>query len=398
MHIFDLLNFSSHITALARERRSPTPTARANLSTVYASRRISLSRANGSTTMDPLQASFDGAVWFVNTKTPERKPRIALLPAQKLQLYGLFKVATAGPKTPSKTASQQVNGDAWAAASHLTKQEAMMAYVELLHASEPSWRAKAAAAGCPTLIAAATTSTAVWTPSKKAPEQGTPAKAAPSAQETEDAIFSPARKVLFSPFSEAVRTRVRKVYTTVEHQQRPDVDSLLVKYAGQEAKLMQLIEAKYGYEGPTPRPSRDVDAPAPVAAVEEAEEAPATPPRATPPPAAAAATPSPPPKAAAPVVAAPVVAAAAAPAKVATPVPVKAALVEAPEPARVISHGEVFGAVLVVSGLAIVALEMKHPGLVEKQSREVAATVCSSLTEMSASASTSLSELSSSAA
>ena len=64
---------------------------------------ISLSRANGSKTMDPLQASFDGAVWFVNTKTPERRPRIVLEPAQKLQLYGLFKVATAGPKTPSKS-------------------------------------------------------------------------------------------------------------------------------------------------------------------------------------------------------------------------------------------------------------------------------------------------------
>ena len=36
---------------------------------------------------------------------------------------GLFKVATAGPKTPTKTARQQVNGDAWAAASHLSKQE-----------------------------------------------------------------------------------------------------------------------------------------------------------------------------------------------------------------------------------------------------------------------------------
>lgn len=71
---------------------------------------ISLSRANGSKTMDPLQASFDGAVWFVNTKTPERRPRIVLEPAQKLQLYGLFKVATAGPKTPSKSTSQQVNG------------------------------------------------------------------------------------------------------------------------------------------------------------------------------------------------------------------------------------------------------------------------------------------------
>ena len=37
----------------------------------------------------------------------------------------------------------------------------MAAYVELLHGTEPSWRAKAAAAGCPTLIAAASTSTEV---------------------------------------------------------------------------------------------------------------------------------------------------------------------------------------------------------------------------------------------
>ena len=330
-------------------------------------------RTNGAS-MDPLQASFDGAVWYVNTKTAERKPRVELAPAQKLQLYGLFKVATAGPKTPTKTARQQVNGDAWAAASHLSKQEAMAAYVELLHGTEPSWRAKAAAAGCPTLIAAASTSTEVWTPSKKAPASPAPASPAspaspapasppPAAPATEQdgeqedpAIFSPARKVLFSPFSEAVRKRVRKVYTNVGHQQRPDVDSLLVKYAGQEAKLMQLIEAKYGYDGPTPRPVRDDD------------PAPARPPPAEPAPAEPAPAPAPAP--AAPPVSAP-------------EVPAKAAVVAKPPPPQTvatppvaasggISAGEIIGVALVVGGLAVVALEHTQPGLLHERSREFA--------------------------
>lgn len=360
-------------------------------------------RTNVARTMDPLQASFDGAVWYVNTKTPERKPRVELTPAQKLQLYGLFKVATAGPKTPTKHAVQKVNGDAWEAASHMSKQEAMAAYVELLHANEPKWRDKASAAGCPTLIAAASTNTAVWTPSKKpSVAPSTPAAASPPAneqdgQQLDPVIFSPARKVLMSPFSEAVRARVRKVYTKVEHQKRPDVDSLLIKYAGQEAKLMQLIEAKYGYDGPTPRPAREEMVPSNPVPSKKAPKRPLKTATAGPVSAAPALAPAPAPAPAPD----PVPAAQASPARTSlgqqsesVPAAVSAKHASAPQvkaatpvsSTRGLSTGQVLGVALVVSGLTVVALEQMQPGLLQAKSREAAQTFRSAVSTYSSAA------------
>ena len=139
--------------------------------------------------MDPLQTAFDGAVWYVSTKDADRNPRVGLSAAQKLELYGLFKVATAGPLCPNRTPSQpglDLNGDAWQAASGLTKEEAMAGYVELLHVTEPDWRAKAAACGCPTLVAASSIGAEVWSP------RATKATQAKDPGEPEaDAVFSP---------------------------------------------------------------------------------------------------------------------------------------------------------------------------------------------------------------
>ena len=43
------------------------------------------------------------------------------------------------------------------------------------------------------------------------------------------AVPDRARNVLFSPYTEAVRERLRMVYKRIEHPKRPDIDALLIK-------------------------------------------------------------------------------------------------------------------------------------------------------------------------
>ena len=113
------------------------------------------------------------------------------------------------------------------------------------------------------------------------------------------AVPDRARNVLFSPYTEAVRERLRMVYKRIEHPKRPDIDALLIKcvkttrpeslknafsnllfglvfhrYAGRETELIRAVEAKYGYSSEGPFPARQA---ADVRATQGSVE-PATPP------------------------------------------------------------------------------------------------------------------------
>jgi acyl-CoA-binding protein len=84
-----------------------------------------------------LRRTFDSAVWFVNTRTAGKLPRVELASDEKLRLYGLFKRSTAGVLDVSRNprpggGAQQVMWDSWYSTSKIPECEAMETYVNLL--------------------------------------------------------------------------------------------------------------------------------------------------------------------------------------------------------------------------------------------------------------------------
>ncbi|XP_059470433.1 uncharacterized protein LOC132193653 [Neocloeon triangulifer] len=85
-----------------------------------------------------LEASFEAATKFVQATAGELDSKLLL------QLYGLFKRATAGPCTTAQPswfqATAKQKWDAWNKVTDLPEAEAKLRYIQLLTSAHPEWR------------------------------------------------------------------------------------------------------------------------------------------------------------------------------------------------------------------------------------------------------------------